>query len=105
MNIESVLANGVKAAVEELYGATVSDGQIQIQKTKKEFEGNLTVVIFPFVKMARKSPEEVGKEIGNYLMGHSDCVSNFNVIKGFLNLTIPESFWNIPHPIRTSHYT
>ena len=93
MNIESVLTNGVKAAVEELYGATVSDGQIQIQKTKKEFEGNLTVVIFPFVKMARKSPEEVGKEIGNYLMGHSDCVSNFNVIKGFLNLTIPESFW------------
>ena len=93
MNIESVLANGVKAAVEELYGATVSDGQIQIQKTKKEFEGNLTVVIFPFVKLAHKSPEEVGKEIGNYLLEHSDCVSNFNVIKGFLNLTIPESFW------------
>lgn len=93
MNIESVLTNGVKAAVEKLYGATVADGQIQIQKTKKEFEGNLTVVIFPFVKLAHKSPEEVGKEIGNYLLEHSDCVSNFNVIKGFLNLTIPESFW------------
>ena len=93
MNIESVLTNGVKAAVEKLYGATVADGQIQIQKTKKEFEGNLTVVIFPFVKLAHKSPEEVGKGIGNYLLEHSDCVSNFNVIKGFLNLTIPESFW------------
>ena len=93
MNIESVLTNGVKAAVEKLYGATVADGQIQIQKTQKEFEGNLTVVIFPFVKLAHQSPEEVGKEIGNYLLEHSDCVSNFNVIKGFLNLTIPESFW------------
>lgn len=93
--MEALLAKGVQAAVSALYGAEVEINQVQVQKTKKEFEGHLTVVIFPFVKMARKSPEQVGQELGAYLQEqHPEYVAGYNVIKGFLNIVIAESYWN-----------
>ena len=93
--MEALLAKGVQAAVNALYGAEVEINQVQVQKTKKEFEGHLTVVIFPFVKMARKSPEQVGQELGAYLQEqHPEYVAGYNVIKGFLNIVIAESYWN-----------
>ncbi|MDX9748701.1 MAG: arginine--tRNA ligase, partial [Paludibacter sp.] len=93
MNIETSLQAMVKAAVAELYQLEAADAQLQIQKTKKEFEGDLTVVTFPFVKAARKAPEVIGDEIGNFLLAQHSLVSAFNVIKGFLNLTINTAYW------------
>lgn len=93
MNIETSLQAMVKAAVAELYQLEAAEAQLQIQKTKKEFEGDLTVVTFPFVKAARKAPEVIGDEIGNFLLAQHSLVSEFNVIKGFLNLTINTAYW------------
>jgi arginyl-tRNA synthetase len=93
MNLESILTTLVEKAVKYLYGIENAANQIQVQKTKKEFEGDLTVVIFPFVKAARKSPEQTGNEIGEYLLKNNAVVSKFNVIKGFLNLSISKSYW------------
>lgn len=93
--MEVLLAKGVQEAVKTLYGAEVELNQVQVQKTKKEFEGHLTVVIFPFVKMARKSPEQVGQELGVYLQEkHAEYVAGYNVIKGFLNIVIADTYWN-----------
>lgn len=93
--MEVLLAKGVQEAVKTLYGAEVELNQVQVQKTKKEFEGHLTVVIFPFVKMARKSPEQVGQELGVYLQEkHAEYVAGYNVIKGFLNIVIVDTYWN-----------
>jgi len=93
MNLETTLGIVVADAVKTLYGLETAANQIQIQKTKKEFEGDLTVVIFPFVKAARKSPEQTGQEIGKYLLENNQLISSFNVIKGFLNLSINQSYW------------
>jgi len=93
MNLESILITSVVEAVKSLYGFEVDENQIQLQKTKKEFEGDLTVVTFPFVKAARKSPEQTGQEIGEFLIKNNPVVSKFNVIKGFLNLSISKSYW------------
>jgi len=93
MNVESTVISLVVEAVKNLYGAEVADNQIQVQKTKKEFEGDVTVVVFPFVKLARKSPEQTGSEIGEYLAAKSDVLESFNVIKGFLNLKISQRYW------------
>ena len=92
MNIEQHITGVVKAAVEALYGE-VADSQIQIQKTRKEFEGDYTLVVFPLVKMARKAPEAVATEIGEKVVASASEFSSFNVIKGFLNLTIQPSQW------------
>ena len=81
-------------AVKELYGVEADAASIQPQTTKKEFEGNLTIVVFPWVKAARKSPEAVGTEIGNWLVDNEPAVDRFNVIKGFLNIVIEPSFWS-----------
>ncbi|MBR7042726.1 MAG: arginine--tRNA ligase, partial [Prevotella sp.] len=84
MMIEQQIVGGVVAAVKELYGTEVAESQVQLQKTRSEFEGNLTVVTFPFVRMARKSPEQVGEDIGQWLVAHrSEAVGGFNVVKGF----------------------
>ena len=91
MVIEKDICTAVKAAIKELYGQDVPE--IQLQKTRSEFEGNLTLVVFPFLKLSRKKPEETAKEIGDYLLSHTTVVSNFNVVKGFLNLTIAPSAW------------
>lgn len=94
MTIEERIIAGVQAAVKALYEMDASAQQVQLQKTKAEFEGHLTVVVFPFVKAARKSPEQVGNEIGQYLLDHTEAViTKFNVVKGFLNLVISDAPW------------
>lgn len=94
MTIEERLIDGVRAGVKALYGVEASDSQIQLQKTKAEFEGHLTVVVFPFVKAARKSPEQVGEELGKYLTDNlSGVVSKYNVVKGFLNIVVSNAPW------------
>ena len=93
MNLESTIGSLVAQVIDSLYGLKLDASQIQLQKTKREFEGELTVVIFPFVKAARKSPEQTGQEIGEFLLKHNPIVSGFNVIKGFLNLSISQSYW------------
>ena len=94
MTIEERIIAGVQAAVKALYEMDASAQQVQLQKTKAEFEGHLTVVVFPFVKAARKSPEQVGNEIGQYLLDHTEAViTKFNVVKGFLNLVISDAHW------------
>ena len=82
-----------QAAVKALYGQDVPEKMVQLQKTRSEFEGNLTLVVFPFVKMARKSPEQTGQEIGQFLVENCEAVSQFNVVKGFLNLSISSDAW------------
>ena len=94
MTIEEKLIAGVQAAVKSLYGFEAPAQQVQLQKTRDEFEGHLTVVVFPFVKAARKSPEMVGEEIGKYLVENAgDVVAKYNVVKGFLNLVISDAPW------------
>ena len=93
MKIENMIADAVKQAVKSLYGQEVPDKMVQVQKTRSEFEGNLTLVVFPFVKMARKSPEQTAQELGNYLVENCDAVERFNVVKGFLNMVIAPAAW------------
>ncbi len=93
MYLENTIQKIVKNAVSELYSTELALDQVQIQKTRKEFEGDLTVVVFPFVKAARKSPEDTAKEIGGFLQANNEQITNFNVIKGFLNLTISKQYW------------
>ena len=91
--IEQQIMSAAQAAVKALYGQDVPEKMVQLQKTRSEFEGNLTLVVFPFVKMARKSPEQTGQEIGQYLADNCEAVSQFNVVKGFLNLSIADTAW------------
>lgn len=93
MKIEQQLTAAVVAALQALYGQEVNEAQIQLQKTKKEFEGHLTLVVFPFLRISKKKPEETAQEIGQYLKDNTDMVADFNVIKGFLNLTIAAAKW------------
>jgi len=94
MTIEQQIIDGVQAAVKALYAVEADPKMVQLQKTKTEFEGHLTVVVFPFVKTARKSPEQVGQEIGQYLTEQlPQVVSRFNVVKGFLNLVVNDAQW------------
>ena len=93
MSIETSISNSVKAAIKELYGQEVPEKMVQLQKTRSEFEGNLTLVVFPFLKISRKKPEDTASEIGAYLVKHTDSVASFNVVKGFLNMTISPSAW------------
>ena len=93
MSIDDIIAKGVAKAVKELYGIEADPASITPQTTKKEFEGNLTVMVFPWVKAARKAPEAVGKEIGDWLTDNEPAVASYNVIKGFLNITIEPAFW------------
>ena len=93
MNIEQKLVTSVISGLKALYGQDVPAAQVQLQKTKKEFEGPLTLVVFPFLRMSKKGPEQTAQEIGEYLQANEPSVSAFNVIKGFLNLTIASSAW------------
>ncbi len=94
MNIENEIFKAVKVAVKELYGQEVADSMVQIQKTKSTFEGNLTVVVFPFLKISKKKPEDTAQEIGEYLKQNcSNVVADFNVVKGFLNLCVAPAAW------------
>ncbi len=94
MNIENKLVAAIQAAAKSLYGAEAAPGSIQLQKTKREFEGHLTLVVFPLLRLSRKKPEETAEEIGRYLMEHeASTVEKYNVIKGFLNLTVSSRCW------------
>ncbi len=93
MTIEQKIQKAAQQAVKELYGLDATEKMLQLQKTRSEFEGNLTLVTFPFVKAAKKAPEAVGGEIGEYLVAHSGVVSAYNVVKGFLNLCISDEAW------------
>lgn len=106
MSIDSIIASAVTRAVKELYGIDTPSQNIAPQATRKEFEGNLTVVVFPWVKAARKSPEMVGQEIGAWLEANEPAVEKFNVVKGFLNITIAPKFWNsvLEHIAGTKEY-
>ena len=93
MNIESQIMNAAIEAVKALYGQDVPEKMVQLQKTRSEFEGNLTLVVFPFLKISKKSPEQTAQEIGQYLADHCEAVASFNVVKGFLNLVIAPAAW------------
>jgi arginyl-tRNA synthetase len=93
MNIEALISQAAGEAVKALYGMEANEKMLQLQKTRSEFEGNLTLVVFPFVKAAKKSPEQTAQEIGQYLVDHCDAISKFNVVKGFLNLSIADAAW------------
>ena len=94
MNIEEKLTTSIISAIKTLYGQDVPGKMVQLQKTKKEFEGHLTLVVFPFLKMSKKAPEQTAQEIGGYLKEHApELVSAYNAVKGFLNLTIASDCW------------
>lgn len=93
MNIEQKLVTSVISGLKALYGQDDPAAQVQLQKTKKEFEGHLTPVVFPFLRLSRKGPEQTAQEIGEYLLANEPSVAAFNVIKGFLNLTVASSAW------------
>ena len=93
MNLESLIADMTAQAVKALYGLDTEPSQVQVQKTRKEFEGHLTVVVFPYLKSSRKGPEQTAAEIGEWICSSSDAVSAYNAVKGFLNLTISSSVW------------
>ena len=93
MKIESLVAEKTVQAIKALYGQEIEASSVQVQKTKKEFEGHLTIVVFPYLKMSRKGPEQTAGEIGVWLMENVEEISSYNVIKGFLNLVISTSAW------------
>jgi arginyl-tRNA synthetase len=93
MDIEIIIKDKVIDAVNNLYGQSVNEKQVQIQQTRKDFEGDKTVVVFPFLRLSKKSPELTAEELGNYLVDNVSEISGFNVVKGFLNLVIDGSFW------------
>jgi arginyl-tRNA synthetase len=93
MKIEQQIMAAAQAAVKALYGQEVPEKMVQLQKTRNEFEGSLTLVVFPFVKMAKKSPEQTALELGEYLVANCEAISKFNVVKGFLNLSISVEAW------------
>ena len=89
--IEQILSIEIEKALTELYSE--KEQSIQFQKTKKDFEGDITLVVFPLLSVSKKSPEQTADEIGNYLKENINEVTNFNVVKGFLNLEIAKEFW------------
>ncbi len=93
MNQEIFISTKIKNAVEALYGASAANLPIQIQSTRREFEGDVTAVMFPFLKVSRKSPEATGEEIGSYLLSSTSEIVSYNVVKGFLNIKFSPSFW------------
>ena len=93
MTIEQQIINAAQAAVKELYGQEVPEKMVQLQKTKKEFEGNLTLVVFPFLKISRKKPDETAREIGEYIKQNCEAIADFNTVGGFLNLVIDKKAW------------
>lgn len=92
-DLEILLIKPILAAVKELFGADLPENQVNFQTTRKEFEGDITLVVFPMVRFAKKGPEQTAEVLGNYLVEHIDFVEKFNVVKGFLNMVIAESYW------------
>ena len=106
MSIDQILAKATALAVKELYGVDFPAEKIVPQTTKKEFEGNETIVVFPFLKASHKAPDVTAQEIGEHMLAHCEAVEKFNVIKGFLNITIKPSFWTsvLRHVASTPNY-
>src|SRR5438477_339775 len=93
MRAEKILKEKVLAGLNVLYGIVFPENQVTFQKTRKEFKGEFTLVTFPFIKTSKKSPEQTGEEIGNWMKENSGVVSAFNVVKGFLNLELTNDWW------------
>ena len=93
MNIEEILTSAIVKGISSLYNADIKTQQVQIQKTRPEFEGNFTLVVFPYLRLSHKKPEETAQEIGEWLIRNESAVEKFNVVKGFLNLVISSSYW------------
>ena len=93
MTIEQQIVNAAIAAVKEIYGQDVPEKMVQLQKTKREFEGNLTLVVFPFLKISHKKPEDTARDLGEYIQQHCPAIAGYNVVKGFLNLVIGNKAW------------
>ena len=91
--MEKTLTQAVLAAIKDLYGQEVDPKTVQVQKTRSEFEGNLTLVVFPFLKISRKKPEDTAADLGEWLKNNCELVSDYNVVKGFLNLVISAQTW------------
>ena len=93
MNIENEICSSVISVVKELYGQDVHENMVQLQKTRSNFEGNLTLVVFPFLKISKKKPEDTANEIGEALVKSCSAIAGYNVVKGFLNLVIAKEAW------------
>ncbi len=94
MSIDNIIQEAVSRAVKELYGVDTPAGEVVLQATRREFEGNLTVVVFPWVKAARRAPEQVAAAIGEWLVANEPAVKGFNAVKGFLNIVVEPRAWN-----------
>ena len=95
MDLEKKISTAVLSALQSLYGITPEATSVQLQKTKKEFEGHYTLVVFPFLKASRKNPEATAQEIGEALLKNEPAIASFNVIKGFLNLVLAPQCWTV----------
>lgn len=106
MSIESIIKGKVVEAINACYGQKIEEDSVQIQKTRREFEGDLTVVVFPFLRFSKKSPEETANDLGNYLQENIDAIPSFNIVKGFLNLVINNSYWLsvLNEAVKTDNY-
>lgn len=93
MTIEQQIITSAQAAVKELYGQEVPENLVQLQKTRSGFEGNLTLVVFPFLKISHKKPEDTAQDLGAYIKQNCEAIADFNVVKGFLNLVIDKKAW------------
>ncbi len=93
MKIESMIVTAALQAVKDLYGQDVPEKMVQLQKTRQDFEGHLTLVVFPFLKISHKKPEDTAQELGQYIQEHCDAIARYNVVKGFLNLVIAPQAW------------
>ena len=94
MNITDIIKEGTAEAVKELYDYQVDSNSVNMNVTRKEFDGDYSVVVFPYTKAAKKKPEQIGEELGTYLVDKYDQITKFNVIKGFLNLEVSDQYWN-----------
>ncbi len=94
MNIISIIQAGVSSAIRELYGESIDPDSISVTATRKEFTGDFTVVVFPYTKIARKKPHEIGQEIGDYLVAQQTELAAFNVIQGFVNVSVSPEYWH-----------
>ena len=93
MNIENEIAKATVKVAGELYGQEINQKMVQLQKTRADFEGNLTLVVFPFLRISRKKPEDTAQEIGEALVRETSVVASFNVVKGFLNIVVSQEAW------------
>ena len=93
MNIEDILTSAIVKSIYSIYNTNLEKEQVQIQKTRPEFEGSFTLVVFPYLRISHKKPEETAQEIGDWLVKNEEAIEKFNVVKGFLNLVVSSSYW------------